>query len=217
MARKRLTEASVRALKPDPDRRRLEYFDTDLSGFSVRVHPSGRKTFNVYYRNEWGQQRRPRVGVYGAVTLDQARKTAIEWLSEVAGGGDPSKRMREKRSASTVDQLFERYMAEHALPNKKAVSADGDRRNYLQHAAPVIGKMKAGAVELEDIQRLHRKIGGVLDRTHNRKKISLHDETPADKYCVCTSLADGLCGSPDLFGSNRIGIYQNEIRRSSPS
>ncbi|TDI37341.1 MAG: DUF4102 domain-containing protein [Acidobacteria bacterium] len=44
-----LTAKTLRELRPS-DGKRSEYFDANLPGFSVRVSPSGKKTFSVLYR-----------------------------------------------------------------------------------------------------------------------------------------------------------------------
>jgi len=44
-----LTAKTLRELRPI-DGKRSEYFDATLPGFSVRVSPSGKKTFCVLYR-----------------------------------------------------------------------------------------------------------------------------------------------------------------------
>ena len=63
-------------------------FDGELRGFGVRVAPSGRKTFIVQYR-AGGRTRRVKLGVYGSVTVDQARTEARKRLGEVAAGENP--------------------------------------------------------------------------------------------------------------------------------
>lgn len=68
--------------------RATEYFvaDSALPGFGVRVSQKGRKTFGLRYRVR-GRQRRYKIGVFGAMTVDQARIEAKKVL-----GGDRVRR-----------------------------------------------------------------------------------------------------------------------------
>jgi hypothetical protein len=60
-------------------------WDDDLSGFGIRVFPSGRKTYLVQYRAE-GRTRRRAIGQQGALTAEEARKEARKLLGDVAKG-----------------------------------------------------------------------------------------------------------------------------------
>ncbi len=57
--------------------RAAEYFVAadELPGFGIRVAPTGRKVFALRYRFR-GAQRRYRIGVYGPMTLEDAKRDA---------------------------------------------------------------------------------------------------------------------------------------------
>ena len=66
------------------------YCDRDIPGFVLRVLPSGTKAFAVRYTVKGTEIRRFKsLGLFGVVTIDQARKKAREILSAVALGDDP--------------------------------------------------------------------------------------------------------------------------------
>src|SRR5919106_2592430 len=67
---------------------RCVLWDTALPGFGVRVYPSGKKAFVLFYRVH-GRQRFLTLGAYGPLTLDQARDLARRRIGEVIGGEDP--------------------------------------------------------------------------------------------------------------------------------
>lgn len=82
---KGLTKKSIDALK-----KRGWHADRDLPGFSVRVLPSGTKVFAARYVVKGTTIRRSvSCGIYGVVTLDEAREKARKILSAVALGDDP--------------------------------------------------------------------------------------------------------------------------------
>lgn len=95
----------------------VSFWDTHDIGFGVRVRPSGTKTFILSYRTKAGRPRVFTVGKYGRLTVEQAREVARRLNGQVALGGDPTADQKEVRKASSVDELFARYTAEHVEPN----------------------------------------------------------------------------------------------------
>ena len=87
-----LTKRTVDALEPQ-DKPWIAW-DDRLTGFGVRVHPSGAKSYVVNYRAGNGGRKAPNkrvvVGRAGRVTPDQARRRAQELLGRVAAGEDPA-------------------------------------------------------------------------------------------------------------------------------
>lgn len=67
--------------------------------------PVGKRTYQLYYRTSSSQERRPKIGPHGAITLEQARDIAKRWLGKVAIGGAPSLGRTPAREAPTVSQL----------------------------------------------------------------------------------------------------------------
>ena len=61
-----------------------------MPGFLCKITPAGRKVFMLQYRTNAGERRKPALGQYGELTVEQARVMAQEWLAEVRRGGDPS-------------------------------------------------------------------------------------------------------------------------------
>jgi hypothetical protein len=59
-------------------------WDEQLHGFGLIVHPSGRKSFTVQYRNRSRRTRRMNLGTFGVLTVQQARQRATEALAAVA-------------------------------------------------------------------------------------------------------------------------------------
>ncbi len=106
-----LTEKAVSAARAKNDEAFL--WDGQLPGFGVRIkppsskNPDGVKTFFVQYR-VGPQTRRIKIGRHPALKVENARKTAIELLGEIGGGGDPSERRRRER-ASQGDTCVEAY------------------------------------------------------------------------------------------------------------
>lgn len=100
-------------------------WDTEISGFGVRVHPSGKKVFILRYRCA-GVRRLLTLGVYGAITLDQARMLARKELGKLADQQDPLtlrkqakvKAQQDELTKTTLRQAFETYKASRQLRPK---------------------------------------------------------------------------------------------------
>jgi hypothetical protein len=59
-----------------PEGQRVILRDSEVPGFQCRVSPTGARTFFLYYRTRSGQVRRPKIGTFGDLTVDQARENA---------------------------------------------------------------------------------------------------------------------------------------------
>jgi integrase len=130
-------------------------WDSLLTGFGLRLYPSGRKVYIVAYRAA-GVQRFLTLGRHGELTPDQARDLAAEVLLRVRQGGDPSEERQAYREAPTMADLAERYMEEHARPHKKPSSILNDKLAWKNHILPALGRRKVADVTREEIARFHR-------------------------------------------------------------
>jgi len=108
MAKIKLTKSAVDAAQPQAQA--VELRDTLVPGFLCKVTPAGRKVFMLQYRTNAGERRKPALGLYGELTVEQARSLAQEWLAEVRRGGDPSAAKAAARSAPTVKELCTKFM-----------------------------------------------------------------------------------------------------------
>ena len=78
MPKNRLTDISVRALKP-PAQGQVTYWDKSLAGFGVRVSQGGAKTFVLVYG---ANRRRISIGRFPAIKLSNARMEAKRLIAE---------------------------------------------------------------------------------------------------------------------------------------
>jgi integrase len=103
-------------------------WDTQVTGFGLQLRPSGMKTFILVYRNKAGRVRRLTIGRYGRVTVDQAREAAKHHNGVIVLGGDPVADRKRDRTAKTLDEVFERYIADHLTPNRSDQAVRSARR-----------------------------------------------------------------------------------------
>jgi integrase len=171
----KLMEATVRdAQEPgllwdsdtDPEKAK-----TCVSGFGLRVHPSGTKSFFLNYRL-LGVQRRKTIGTHPTWTVAAAREEAKELRKRVDRDEDPAVEARERREAPEVKDLIARYIAEH-LPKKRAAQRDtkvarqrvADEKKMLEEIGKHLGKhTKVADVHIGDVEAMHRKISESIGR-----------------------------------------------------
>jgi integrase len=132
--------------------------DSEIKGFLCKITPRGHRVYMLYYRTKDGQERRPKIGVHGEITCDQARKIAQQWKAEVAAGSDPSAHKSASRQAPTVSQLCDRYLEEHAKGRKKPSSLRNDAQMIIRFIKPDLGARKVASGTVEDISRLHQRL-----------------------------------------------------------
>lgn len=131
-------------------------WDSLLPGFGVRMRPGQRqKVFYVQYRTPAGQRKR-KLGVYGVLTVDEARDLARQWLAQVAMGVDPALPVRAP--SVTVAALATRYLQVHAQPKKKAQSQRHDHTILRCHVLPRFGTMPVTQLTRADVTALHHAL-----------------------------------------------------------
>jgi hypothetical protein len=98
MGRKRLTDRTLKALKPAPPGSRYDVMDSAVPGLGIRVGDKGQRTFIFVARYPGSSNpTRRALGEYGVLTLDKAREKARHWHSLIRQGRDPKKEEEGQR------------------------------------------------------------------------------------------------------------------------
>ncbi len=170
MAVAKLTKRAMDVLEPDG--RPYVVYDTDLTGFGIRVMPSGFKSWIVEYRPGDGGRRiakkRMTLGSTTMVTAEQARRQAREILAAARLGFDPSGEREKNRKTPTFKEFVERYLSEEAELKLKPRTVANYRIYFRKHALPWLGAIQINAITKADIARMHRGIGKSKPATANR-------------------------------------------------
>lgn len=148
----KLTKTAVETA--GPRHRDYELRDTMIPGFLCKVTPAGRKVFMLTYRTPMGERRKPSLGTFGQLTVDQARKLAQDHLAAVRGGADPSYERQAARGAPTMKDLSDRFMIEHSEARNKPSTIRSNRMNLKAHVLPTFGRTKVADVKRPDIAAL---------------------------------------------------------------
>ncbi len=184
-----MTDAGVRNLKRKAQR--FEVWEDGKTGFGLRVSPTGRKVFQFMYWRD-AKARRMTLGVYGQVSLAEARVKFAEAKKALEHGGDPAAKVvqqrRADRAAETVTELAEDYLRKWARPRKR--SAAEDERILRKDVIPRWGKRKA-----KDIVR--REVIAMLDEI-----VARGSPIAANRTLACVRRMYSWALERDLLGAS---------------
>ncbi|MDZ4775843.1 MAG: tyrosine-type recombinase/integrase [Alphaproteobacteria bacterium] len=140
----RLTQAFVNGAA-SMDKAKARFWDSGVPGLVLTVTKNGGKTYCAVYRDLEGRQREPRIGDAKVVTLEQARKAAIDLLAtSQLEGRDPVAERRAAKAAAierrqwTFDKLAEVYLTDGELRRSPARQAM-EKMYVRKHLGPRFG------------------------------------------------------------------------------
>jgi integrase len=163
----RLLKAAVEDLRPE----RAAFFVSvvnakgqGVQGLNVRVLPSGVKVFVHRYRFQ-GFQKAVTLGRFPAMSPEIAEKASRAAQAKIDAGTDPNQAKADAKNAAraarqaavTVDDLADRYIAEHIQTNFEGQGAEATRL-ITKHIRPALGKVACAAVGPADISALLYKM-----------------------------------------------------------
>jgi integrase len=168
-----VTKLSLRGLKSiKPVTKPTIFYDEDLTGFGLKVLPTGARSWLIEYRpGEGGRRVSKRRMVFGTpknLTPEQARQRASGLLAEVRFGSDPAASRREARAAESVKELMAAFMDNHVRPKRKPATVRLFQGYIRNHIEPVLGSKKAPALTYSAVERLHKRVGVKSPVTANR-------------------------------------------------
>jgi integrase len=152
---KAIVESEALGLKP------RYLWDSQITGFGLKVLPSGTKRYVFKYRISGGgrraQQRWYQIGTHGNITLDNARRIAVQVAGAVAEGRDPQGQKLSFRDSATVTGLWGRFEKEH-LQRRKPKTIEHYKQIWRTYIKPTLGAKKVMDVNRDDVHRLHHRM-----------------------------------------------------------
>jgi integrase len=154
----KLTDRFLAALRVEDGRKDRLVFDTACPGLGVRLTAKGTRTLIAQWTDPATRRKvREPIGVWGAITIDQARDAVRARLGAVAKGID-LKAERERRRAEaereraeaalTFDALIEEWDALHLAQRRERYRAEALRA--IRHAFPELLKHPAARITKAD-------------------------------------------------------------------
>jgi integrase len=155
----KLTKRYVDSLKPEASD--VVHWDDDLSGFGLRVRPSGRKSYIVKCRCR-GRQIKMTIGTHGPITVEQARTKARGIIAEAKAGSDPSSEHSLMRKSPTMKELGRRFLDDYVPTHCRKTTEREYRRSVELFINPRIGTRKVVDIERADIAKIHHDLSDKL-------------------------------------------------------
>lgn len=156
MPKVKLTKTAVDAA--DPREKDYELRDTVVPGFMLKVTPAGRKIFMIVYRTNAGERRKPAIGRFGELTVEQARRIAQHWLADVRQGRDPSAEKAAGRKAPTVKELCDQFIEDYSKTRNKPYTVEMNQLYIDNHIVPILGSLKVHDVSRADVATLMKRM-----------------------------------------------------------
>jgi len=141
---------------PLPTARKIDYYDSSITGFILEVRSSGLATFYLRYRDLYGHQRQVKIGDTKSISLEQAKQKAKVLRSEVVLNGAPVEPAKIKKLIPTLSE----FVTEHYLPHIATY-----RRNYgadlskiRNHILPKFGHLHLDQISSGSISQLQQSL-----------------------------------------------------------
>ena len=149
-----ITEQTVAALAAESD---TVVWDRALTGFGVRVYPSGAKVYVVQARGPAGT-RRITVGRHGVIGTAEARRRAALIVARIRAGDEPVPEAKTTESV-TIASLAGRYLREHVAVRCKPTTAAQYRIAIERYIVPALGTLPVSALGRAQVADLQHSLG----------------------------------------------------------
>lgn len=147
---KRLTKTLIDQADPGET-----IWDAEVRGFGVRITPSGVRSFILQYRTKIGDQGKLVLGRYPTMTVDTARKIAMEHRVSIDKGGNPSRERQQLRAAPTLADYATIYCDVYGPQQPLRPNTIKAARRILNlYAVPKYGRRKIADVVSSDVRAM---------------------------------------------------------------
>lgn len=159
----KLTQSFVKSLAVSPGESQTFYMDDELTGFGLRVSPT-KKVFYLQMRVGRKVLKR-KLGEFGPMTVDQARKNALQMKAQLLDGRDPYEERHRGASDATLDELFDEYTneVEHRANTKKSIES---AKRHFGELEGMAFKTKPNGRSAEKIELAKVKLPNWLKRPY---------------------------------------------------
>lgn len=173
--------------------------DDALKGFSARLNADGTVAFLIEYRpGEGGRaiaKRRFKIGTYGDMTPDMARREAERLKGAVRSGDDPAGRRSAKRKEITVGLWLDHCLTSHWQAKRKANTARAFGEMIERTLKPTFGSTKLSDLKRADIRGWH------ATQTHRPRQANL--DLAILRKAMNLAVADDLVAANPVVGISK--------------
>jgi integrase len=149
-------------------------WDAKLRGFGLFVHQSGTKSFILKKRTVNNRQIKLTIGRFGELTIDQARKIAVERTTELIKGNDPSQSKRNAREIPRFDHFARRYLTEHCEVKNKPSTLRSNKSVIEKILIPRFGAMAISRFGHDEVVKLRNRMRHIPYRANRAIALLRH-------------------------------------------
>ena len=168
MPKQNLTPKFVSNPPRPTTKQKVDYFDTQLSGFLLEVRSSGKATYYLRYRDKGGQLKQVKIGTPETVGLDDARSKAKALKGQTVIGFDPKAEQERLKAVPTFrDFVYDSYFP-YAKTYKK--SWEQDLMMIEKRMLKLWGRRKLNDITTHDLIEFQNGLvkGGMKPASVNR-------------------------------------------------
>ncbi len=133
------------------------YWDSYVTGFGVRVYPSGSKVYIAQARGPGGPKR-VTIGRHGVINADEARRRAALVVNRIKSGEEAVPKPMKPVAGPTVAEAAARYLAEYVEVRCKPHTAAMTRSLLGRRILPALGGTPLVVVERAQVAELHQSM-----------------------------------------------------------
>lgn len=209
MAAGRITKRTVDALKVTD--KEYVHWDGELTGFGVRVRPSGSRSFIAVYRTGGRNTplRKVTIGAVGKIEASIARNEAQRIIRQAELGFDHAAEKATARAEMTFSKVCDLYLAE-GCDTKKPSTIATDKGRIERHIKPLLGKKRIGEISRTDIEKFMRDVANGKTATDERTKA--HGRAIVEGGKGTATRTVGLLGGIMTFAVSRQLRADNPVR-----
>ncbi|WP_144096740.1 site-specific integrase [Croceicoccus sediminis] len=159
MPKRKLDAAFCANATCPPPRKRVDYYDTQTTGFVLEVRATGGKTYYLRYQDASDRQKQMKIAAYGDITFDQARKRAKTLRSEVVLGQDPAAKKAKLKAVPLYGDLAKQHLADAKTYQKSYATTEMIMR---VHILPRWSKLRLDEIKPQAISQWLAEKGQTL-------------------------------------------------------
>lgn len=133
MPKMKLSEANIDKIKPSEKRQYIH--DTGCRGLTLIVHPTGKKTWQVY-KTVRSRPHRVTLGEHPFMSVSEARKSAIPVIAKLLSGKSTAKEPPKK-----IRHIYRFYFENHLSVNAARKTARESMQRVKNHWSPIINEV----------------------------------------------------------------------------
>lgn len=134
----------------EPGKKRTDYYDTSVTGFTLACHRTGAKSYEFRFQDPYGKLRQRRISPHGDISFAEAQKIAKRWRAEVIMGGDPAAQKAAKRSVPTYGEIAAQHIAHAKTYQKRPKNTEAILNN---HAIARWGRFRLDEITQQEVAK----------------------------------------------------------------